>query len=179
MKPASSTDTICCVSCTSTFRRKSASLLTKRSSVSIISTTEWWCKLRQEMSSRRRRLLGPTACAPQFARRCGGTPRWQASVCLRRTRKVSGSRLRPPHRTRYCKLIMCSHARADIICDWACCFGVSDYGASLPRGQCGSVVGPEYNAGWMAGRDGRCLYVFLMACSTWSGPAKTFLHCLS
>ncbi|KAK2596434.1 hypothetical protein N8I77_013324 [Diaporthe amygdali] len=46
--------------------------------------------------------------------------------------------------------------KKEIICDWATCFGVSDYGASLPRGQVGSVAGDEYNAGWMVGKDGRC-----------------------
>lgn len=55
----------------------------------------------------------------------------------------------------------CAHFYlAEIICDWATCYGVSKYGASLPRGQVGSVAGEGYNAGWMVGKDGRCLYVY-------------------
>ncbi|KAG8157756.1 hypothetical protein KVR01_012418 [Diaporthe batatas] len=46
--------------------------------------------------------------------------------------------------------------KKEIICDWATCFGVSDYGSHLPRGQAGSVAGQDFTAGWMVGKDGRC-----------------------
>ncbi|KAJ0103784.1 monooxygenase fad-binding protein [Diaporthe amygdali] len=46
--------------------------------------------------------------------------------------------------------------KKEFICDWATCFGVSEYGASLPRGQVGSVSGDGFNAAWLLGKDGRC-----------------------
>ncbi|POS79400.1 hypothetical protein DHEL01_v202194 [Diaporthe helianthi] len=58
--------------------------------------------------------------------------------------------------------------KKDIICDWATCFGVSNYGSHLTRGETGSVVGKEFNAGWMVGKDGRCFTFWF-----WKLPQET------